>query len=295
MRACRRQIVSLPSLAAVSLLIATISCSRQAPLPEEAATQPKQDEPPGEMTTSTGIEMVLIRGGEFLMGSDAEIDARPVHKVSVGDFYMDCYEITQAVYTKIMGKNPAKHDGENNPVERVRWSDAVRFCNARSLAEGLQPCYDRKTGQCDFNADGYRLPTEAEWEYAFRAGTRGEYYFGNDAANLDAHAWFEENARGKHHPVGQRRPNPFGLYDMAGNVREWCNDWYQVDYYKGASGADPRGPAAGEKKVLRGGAWSSAAESCSAWARYCDDPGFTDACVACDDYGFRCIRRPRSR
>lgn len=274
----------------VGIIKATVPIGRP-PSAEGTAEEEAEASPPREITTAAGVEMVLIPGGEFVMGSDAEIDAEPVHKVSVTSFYMDRYEVTQEIYEKISGENPAREKSGKNPVERVRWSDAIRFSNARSVKEGLQPCYDLKTARCNFDADGYRLPTEAEWEYACRAGTRGNYYYGNDARSLKAQAWFKGNAARRHHPVGRRRPNGFGLYDMLGNVREWCNDWYQVDYYRRSPAADPRGPAKADKKLLRGGAWSGSAGSCCSWARYCDDPGFTDACVAGDDYGFRCVRR----
>lgn len=245
---------------------------------------------PGEIETSGGIPMVLIPAGSFTMGNDGQQDARPPHEVTVSAFYMDRFEVTQAFYERMMGKNPARRKGVQNPVERVRWTDALKFCNARSVEEGLAPCYDLETRACDFSANGYRLPTEAEWEYACRAGSTGDYYFEGGAAQLDAHAWFRDNARRKHHPVGQKQPNAFGLYDMAGNVREWCNDWYAVDTYSAAPAVDPHGPVAGEKAVLRGGAFPSTAESCTSWHRYCDEPGFTDACVASDDYGFRCVK-----
>ena len=240
--------------------------------------------------------MVLVSGGEFLMGSDAQPDASPPHKVTISPFYMDCYEVTQEVYEQIMGHNPARRIGAQNPVERVRWTDALKFCNARSVQDGLTPCYDVQTWACDFAADGYRLPTEAEWEYACRAGSAGDYNFEGGAGQLGDHAWFRDNARRKHHPVGQKTPNAFGLYDMLGNVREWCNDWYAVDYYAQSPAADPLGPSSGEKTVLRGGAFSGSADSCTCWARYCDEPGFADACVASDDYGFRCVRlcKPQS-
>jgi formylglycine-generating enzyme required for sulfatase activity len=235
--------------------------------------------------------MVLIPAGRFMMGSDAQQDAAPVHEVTISPFYMDRFEVTQAFYERVMGKNPARRKGQQNPVERVRWTDALKFCNARSAEEGLTPCYDLETWACDFSANGYRLPTEAEWEYACRAESTGDYYFEGGAEQLDAFAWFRDNARRKHHPVGQKQPNAFGLYDMAGNVREWCNDWYAVDAYAAAPAVDPHGPVTGEKVVLRGGAFSGSAASCTSWTRYCDEPGFTDACVASDDYGFRCVKR----
>lgn len=273
-----------------------VGCQRRAPvdIPAPPVTSPAGDagaESPRELTTPVGIEMVLLPAGEFQMGGGSDPDSVPVHRVSVSACYMDRYEISQEIYERIMGQNPSRRKGPENPVERVRWTDALKFCNARSKAEGLTPCYDLETWACDFSADGYRLPTEAEWEYACRAGSEGDYSFDGGAEQLDAYAWFKGNARRKHQPVGQKSPNAFGLYDMAGNVREWCNDWYALDYYATSPTADPTGPESGEKAVLRGGAFSTTADSCTNWSRYCDEPGFTDACVASDDYGFRCVRR----
>ncbi len=136
-------------------------------------------------------------------------------------------------------------------MERVRWREAAAFCNQRSEAEGLRPCYDPKTWACDFTANGYRLPTEAEWEYACRGGSTGDYYFGDDAADLKSYAWFKATADRTTHLVGQLRPNPLGLFDMAGNVAEWCNDWYQPDYYAQSPAADPTGPRGREESRPR--------------------------------------------
>lgn len=283
----------------VTTILAVIALAATTVIGCRKVEEPSADGPPSgptaalprEITTSTGAEMTLIPPGEFARGSDEAVDTQPLQAISIKAFYMDRHEVTQALYEQITGANPARRKGETNPVERVRWSDAIKFCNARSQAEGLEPCYDLATRECRFDADGYRLPTEAEWEYACRAGSGDDYYFGSDVGKLDSHAWTKDNARRRHHPVGEKDANAFGLWDISGNVWEWCNDWYQVDSYEQAGADNPRGPAVGEKKVLRGGAFSSSAESCCSWTRYCDEPGFTDACVASDDYGFRCVRR----
>jgi formylglycine-generating enzyme required for sulfatase activity len=234
--------------------------------------------------------MVQIPGGKFMMGDKDEIDATP-HEVVVSSFSMDRHLVTQEQFQKIMGTNPSRWKGEKNPVEQLRWSDAVRFCNKRSELEGLQPCYDLKTLKCNFDANGYRLPTEAEWEYACRAGTATAYFFGDSPAKLGDYAWSEKNSGGHPRPVGQKQPNPWGLFDMVGNVWEWCNDFYQVDYYQEAPRENPRGPSEGQNKVLRGGAWRFSAENCRSGYRYNESPGYSDVCFGYDIYGFRCVRK----
>ena len=189
------------------------------------------DERPKEVKTESGVEMILLPGGWFIMGDDkGEVDESPAHKIYVAPFYMDKYPVTQEEYERVMGENPSRWKGKRNPVEQVRWSDAVRYCNARSRLEGLQPCYNLETWECDFDADGYRLPTEAEWEFACRAGTKTRYFFGDNPRELKLYAWFKGNSGGRPRPVGRKLPNPWGLYDMYGNVWEWCNDFYKVDY-----------------------------------------------------------------
>lgn len=244
---------------------------------------------PTEARTETAIEMIRLPGGRFAMGDKDEPDATP-HEVDIGPFYMDKYLVTQEQYEKIMGENPSRWKAGRNPVEQVRWSDAARFCNARSRLEGLQPCYDLETWECDFDANGYRLPTEAEWEYACRAGTRTAYFFGNDAAKLGDYAWFDKNSGGHPQAVGQKQPNPWGLYDMCGNVWQWCSDFYLVDYYQESPRENPRGPREGENKVVRGGAWKFSGENCRSGYRYNEAPGYVDVCFGYDIYGFRCVR-----
>ncbi len=245
---------------------------------------------PKEITTQTGVKMLLLPGGTFTMGdANGEIDETP-HKVTVSPFYMDVYEVTQINYMRLMDDNPSRKKGKMNPVEQIRWSDAVKYCNARSKAEGLEQAYDLEEWTCNFEANGYRLPTEAQWEYAARGGTTTSYSFGATDKNIKQFAWFRDKVSGKPHPVGQRKPNPFGLHDMHGNLWEWCNDFYGVEYYGNSPEKDPRGPESGEKKVLRGGSFGSSANSCRSAYRNNEDPAYTDACFGYDIYGFRCVR-----
>ncbi len=241
--------------------------------------------------TKLGVEMVLVPAGEFRMGSDrGNDDERPVHAVRLDAFWMDRCEVTQAEYEHLGFPNPSRCKGPDLPVEMMTWTKAALCANARSRAEGLTPCYDEDTARCDFDAGGYRLPTEAEWEYACRAGTDGEYGFGGDPGRLGEHAWYGGNAAKKTHPVGRKKANRWNLFDMHGNVAEWCNDVYEKDCYATAPAENPRGPADGSRYVVRGGAWSSSAEACRSAARAAENPGFVDACLAPDTLGFRLVR-----
>ena len=276
-------------IAVVFLLFAALAllqgCERKAP----NDSSPSPGAGPSETRTGPEIEMVQLPRGQFTMGDQDEVDAKP-HEFVVSSFYVDKYLVTQEQYQRVMGDNPSRWKGAKNPVEQVRWSDAARFCNERSRLEGLQPCYDLETWECKFDTNGYRLPTEAEWEYACRAGTKTAYFFGNNPSKLANYAWFDRNSGGHTQPVGQKRPNPWGLYDMCGNVWQWCNDFYKVDYYQESPKENPIGPKNGESKVVRGGAWRFSAQNCRSGYRYNENPGYADVCFGYDIYGFRCVR-----
>jgi formylglycine-generating enzyme required for sulfatase activity len=223
------------------------------------ATQAKQHQQawadqlgtPGETTNSIGMKLKLIPAGTFTMSEGGE-----AHKVTLTKpFELGVYEVTQEQYEQVMGSKPSKFKGPQNPVEQVSWTDAVEFC--RMLSE--LPA-EKKAGYV------YRLPTEAEWEYACRAGTTTKYSFGDSESELGDYAWYDENSRKTTHPVGGKKPNPWGLYDMYGNVYEWCQDWYG-DYPSGST-TDPTGAASGSFRVLRGGCWNFFSDYCHSAFRF---------------------------
>jgi len=190
------------------------------------------------------MKLVLIPSGKFIMGSPKAETGRkkhegPQHEVTISKaFYMGVYEVTQEQYATIMGKNPSKFLGRTNPVEQVSWNEAVEFCRRLSQKSG-------KT---------IRLPTEAEWEYACRAGSKTRFCFGDADKDLGSYAWYRANSNKKPHPVGGKKANAWGLYDMHGNVWEWCADRY-ADSYANAKAVDPKGPDSGSRLVPRGGSW----------------------------------------
>jgi formylglycine-generating enzyme required for sulfatase activity len=213
---------------------------------EAATATPKPTE--NKPDNSLGIQMVFVKGGTFTMGCTSEQgsgcsnDEKPAHQVTVSDFYIGKYEVTQAQWKSVMSSNPSNFKGDNLPVEQVSWGDVQEFIRKLNAQTGKN----------------YRLPTEAEWEYAARGGaqSRGYKYSGsNTVGNV---AWYDENSGNTTHPVGQKSPNELGLYDMSGNVWEWCSDWYGA--YNSSWLADPIGPSSGSYRVVRGGSWGNVAQ-----------------------------------
>jgi formylglycine-generating enzyme required for sulfatase activity len=214
-------------------------------------------EHPRGITNSIGMKLVLIPKGTFTMGSPearhSEFEAE--HQVTISrDYYLGVYEVTQEQYENVMGTNPSVFRQLRNPVEQVSWEDAVEFC--KRLSELTE---EKAAGRV------YRLPTEAEWEYACRAGSTTKYSFGDDEGQLRDYAWFDVNSSSKTHRVGQKQQNAWGLFDMHGNVWEWCADWYGE--YPKEPLTDPVGPAKGLSRVDRGGSWNSGAAYCESSSR----------------------------
>jgi len=216
----------------------------------------------------TGMVFVKMPAGSFQMGSKSGFfDEKPVHRVTISrPFYLQTTEVTQGQWQAVMGDNPSHFiNGDYYPVESVSWNDVQTFLNKLNA---LDP------------GKNYRLPTEAEWEYACRAGTTGEQY-----GELNAIAWYNKNSGRQTHPVGKKQPNAWGLYDMLGNVMEWCADWYDASYYARSPATDPLGSSSGSYRVLRGGSWVNYVDYTRSADRDRNYPGFRY-----DDYGFRCAR-----
>ena len=216
------------------------------------------------------IEMVYVKGGTFTMGataeqgSDAYSNEKPTHSVTLSDYYIGKYEVTQAQWKAIMGTNPSNCKGDNLPVENVSWNDIQEFSTKLNAQTGKK----------------FRLPTEAEWEYAARGGNQSKGYKYSGSNKISEVAWYGDNSNSKTHPVGQKTPNELGVYDMSGNVWEWCQDRWGS--YSSSSQTNPTGPSSGSIRVLRGGGWYSIARYCRVSLRNCYSPDFRS-----DYYGFR--------
>jgi len=258
-------------------------------------------------TEYNGITFTTIPAGTFMMGNlqgdDTDHD-RPAHEVTLDKFEISVYEVTQNQYRSVMGENPSHFTGDDyQPVDTVSWFEAAQFCNLLSDIVGFERCYSEETFECDFLKNGFRMPTEAEWEYACKSGTSMNYSFGNNIYDLSEFGWYYVNSGDKSlsfgeaditeaeknncrtHPVGEKKPNYWDLYDMHGNVSEWCNDWYGYYYYGNNPGYNPTGPESGNSRVLRGGNWLSPSNECRSYYRQADDPGSKS-----NEYGFRVVR-----
>jgi formylglycine-generating enzyme required for sulfatase activity len=230
---------------------------------------------------------VLVPGGTFTMGrttGTGDSEELPTHSVTLNSFYMGKYEVTQGEYQAIMGSNPAHNYGVGTsyPVYYVSWYSVIKYCNLRSMNEGLTPVYtisgttnpanwgavptsNNSTWDaaiCNWAANGYRLPTEAEWEYAARGGTNTPDYLYSGSNDINAVAWNLSNSSSASHIVGTKAANALGIYDMSGNVWERCWDWYSGSYYSSSPSTNPKGPTSGSARVVRGGSWYSGAGGC---------------------------------
>ncbi len=251
------------------------------------------------------IPMLLIPAGNFYMGSNRGVDQseQPLHTTQITSaFRMGLHEVLQSEWDAIMPTNPSWFRGDSLPVENVSWYEAIDFCNRLSIRCGLSPCYtiagDSVT--CFFTASGYRLPTEAEWEYCARAKTTTDFYSGNannafagclsgDTLDIlvDSVAWYCMNSGGHSHQVGGKTPNAFGLYDMIGNVSEWCWDWFGGNYYRAGVSVDPTGPINGTYRIVRGGSFEHGVIDCRVSCRRLSE----NPSARTYSLGFRVVRR----
>ena len=251
--------------------------------------QKPQQPTPVPPQVNTPSNMVYVEGGTFLMGGGRYTNENPVHEVTVSSFYMGKYEVTQEEYQDVMGINPSFSLENNCPVECVSWYDAVEYCNRLSKKEGLTPCYSGSGDNitCNWNANGYRLPTEAEWEYAAKGGVNKDGYRYSGSNDIDEVAWYYGNSDMDAHHVGTKKANSLGIYDMNGNMWEWCWDRYGKYYCGESPRNNPTGDSSGNYRVLRGGSHFSEAYDVYCTRRYAEKPDVFDDV---GEFGFRVVR-----
>ena len=213
------------------------------------------------------FEMIPVEGGTFTMGataeqgSDAYDSEKPTHQVTLSSYAIGKHKVTQALWQAVMGSNPSNYKGDNRPVEQVSWDDCQEFISKLNSITGKS----------------FRLPTEAEWEFAARGGKKSKGYKYSGSNDVDEVAWYGDNSGRQTHPVGTKRPNELGIYDMSGNVWEWCADW--LGGYSSSPSTDPTGPSSGSFRVCRGGGWDYDAGSCRVSYRYGYYPDGRDYCL----------------
>ena len=232
---------------------------------EEPEPQPGE----GKTFTANGISftMIAVEGGSFQMGSTAgDSDEKPVHEVKVNSFSIGQTEVTQELWEAVMGSNPSNFKGNKLPVERISWNDCQTFLTKLNQLTGQK----------------FRLPTEAEWEFAARGGIQSKSFTYSGSNTIDDVAWYTSNSDSKTHEVATKTPNELGIYDMSGNVWEWCQDWYGSDYYSSSVVNNPTGPSSGSYRVYRGGRWGNSATNCRVANRNYNTPTITG-----DYLGFR--------
>ena len=247
-------------------------CNKKQPAPKPKSKAKQTAKPQPRKQTASYSNHVLrvgnvvynmkrVEGGTFTMGATAEMsepfdDEKPTHQVTLSSYSIGETEVTQALWQAVMGSNPSSFKGDNLPVERVSWDDCQIFINKLNNLTGQR----------------FRLPTEAEWEFAARGGNRSHHTKYSGSSSLDEVAWYEDNSGSKTHPVKTKRANELGIYDMAGNVWEWCQDWYGI--YSSSSQSNPTGPGSGSDRVSRGGSWSFTARYCCSSYRNGSTPDY---------------------
>ncbi|MEK7435090.1 MAG: SUMF1/EgtB/PvdO family nonheme iron enzyme [Cyanobacteriota bacterium] len=287
----------------IPFLVINFSCTSEtkdvktsnskAPIENKVAIESKP-----KIVDDSSLKMIKIEGGSFDMGNNTgENDEKPVHKITLNSFYIAKYETTQKEYQSIMGNNPSNfkkdNDVSNNfPVEKVSWFDAIKYCNEKSRQESLPQAYNDVTGDLldkdgKITTDltkviGYRLPTEAEWEFSAKGGTKSQAYIYSGSNTVDEVGWLLTNSEKKTHEVGMKKSNELGIYDMSGNVWEWCNDWYDENFYKTSTEKNPINLKASDTRVSRGGSLVYDANYLRSSNRYGDIPVITGS-----NLGFR--------